>query len=734
MGDSDSDSESDLDFATLDLTGVDFDGSGEKHDHKKDAFALNIEMRFLAGNLTDPRDSDDQENSESSRRLQEISTMVADGRYVDALKSDTAEWLLCNTPYIVAETSFWGRIRKQLSKIAAITECVEAEFIAIAAFNLFLQLNYTGPTVDDESTLRGVNPHSCFVEYLSASENDEKKDTITSKRDTQYHNTVLSELAVDGIWPCQVAEAPYLLLLARCILATLSDPNQDSWASKEMKAATMAPDFVIMASKLSAASLWSARATVAHERLLLSREPTVALWDEIESSFPRCVRLFQEQDHQLRATLLLEYGLACYHFNQSERGKELFMQAMSMSGLSVELTGVQGKRTKFQTKATAQMIVRATSASEKARADSQLSTKCNEQVKSQMVEHSDDTVLLDRVSFEDKEESKMGDLTILDQSILLALCLDVKSNNPLDGLTEEQSAYLARVLCHHDDWIVYSTALLERAWLEFEGNHTKERAILQMQALADQHTNRLTITQSTRQSVEDSSPVQDRVKNLHSIVYPPRWQMLRDVAERYAQLGIVTSAAEIFTEIECWDEVVDCYRRAGKEKRAEEIVRERLAVSETPRMWAALGDITDDPRHYEEAIKLSKGRFSQAYISLGKYYFDKGDLNKAADAYRRALKLRPLIPSVWFRVGTISMQLGDWEGALAAFSEVVQQQPDEAEGWANVAAVHMHNKHPAGAYPALVEVRKRSTQTQRPNQVPHSFLDPIVSVPETQSK
>jgi hypothetical protein len=44
--------------------------------------------------------------------------------------------------------------------------------------------------------------------------------------DTRYHNAVLSELAVDGMWPCQVAEAPYLLLLAHCILATLADPDE----------------------------------------------------------------------------------------------------------------------------------------------------------------------------------------------------------------------------------------------------------------------------------------------------------------------------------------------------------------------------------------------------------------------------------------------------------------------------------------------------------------------------
>ena len=142
---------------------------------------------------------------------------------------------------------------------------------------------------------------------------------ITVQRDTRYHNSVLEELAVDGMWPCQVAEAPYLLLLARYILATLSDPTREGWIGtnkdKDKDAWTMLPDFCIMASKLPMASIWSARAAVAHERLLLSREPTAALWEEVESTFPKCIHSFQEQNKQLRATILLEYGLACYHFD-----------------------------------------------------------------------------------------------------------------------------------------------------------------------------------------------------------------------------------------------------------------------------------------------------------------------------------------------------------------------------------------------------------------------------------
>jgi tetratricopeptide (TPR) repeat protein len=122
-------------------------------------------------------------------------------------------------------------------------------------------------------------------------------------------------------------------------------------------------------------------------------------------------------------------------------------------------------------------------------------------------------------------------------------------------------------------------------------------------------------------------------------------------------------------------------------------------------MWAALGDLTNDPTCYEKALELSNGRYSDAYVALGKHYFDKGQIDQAADYYTKALKIRPLMPHVWFRLGTISMQLGRWKEALKAFSEVVQQEPEEADAWANVAAVHMHNKMPAEAYPALNEVR-----------------------------
>jgi Tetratricopeptide repeat len=412
---------------------------------------------------------------------------------------------------------------------------------------------------------------------------------------------------------------------------------------------------------------------------------------------------------QYAATVLLEYGLAQHHFEQPGMGRTCFEKAKEQSGLGVLVTGSSGKRTKFQTKNTAQMLVEAASASMPE--DSQQDNNNQQEgssnlIREQKVELSEDEILLERIKFEDDAKNEIKHLTVLDQSIVLSLCLDVKNSNPTgDELTaEEMGAYLARVLDHHDDWMLYSTALLERAWLEFERTHGRERAILQLQALADQHTNRLSLTQSTKKSIDESAPAQDRLRNLHSIVYPPRWGMLKDLADRYAKLGIFMSAAELYTQIELWDEVVECYRQSGRESKAEEIVRERLAIQETPRMWAALGDLTRDPVYWEKAIEISRGRFSRAYIALGAFAFDKNDLVMAAEYYKKALELRPVAPAIWFRLGTISMKTSKWDAALGACTRVVQLEPEEHEAWANVAAVHMRNKNPAEAYPALQEV------------------------------
>ena len=797
----------DLVFATLDLKGVDFDDtpSSKTVVDEDDMSWIQLERQVLLYDAHQiPVQNDPSkflEDKESG--LSELVECLNTGRYIDALRGKSASFLFSKSDPKTSTLdpgNISTAIRQKLVAFCTTLErCLEAQMIGVSALNLFLQLNYTGPTLEKnldstaemttkESILANINPHPLFESYLilspeptsseetktnhdTDSSSDEKGDG-TSKSDeptftkamNKYQNTVLSHLSVDGEWPCQVCETPYFLLLSRIILSTLADPLRKDWThsvdatespttnnennttdpilvkreKSDFNSVDMPDSFLANTSKLTLAHLWSARATVAHQRLLQCDEPSLTLWKEAEEMFQKCIDSFcfpmkelntnkenpkikgedeisRYHSHQgMAARIMLEWGLAQHHFDRDGKGKKSFQQAREYSGVKIEVMGAKGKRTKFQTEHKAQMLVRAFSTApvlDSGENNEKHEEKSSDEVKRDMIkakeiQHDEEEILLDRVHFEDDQYNvTRGKLQDLDQAILLALCLDVKNDNPIDGLTGEQmGGYLERVLIEHDDWMIYSTGLLERAWLECERTHARERAILQIQALVDQHTNRLTITQSTFKSVEDSAPVQDRLKNLHAIVYPPRWEVMRDLAERYAKLGIVTTAAEMFEELELWDDVVQCYTIAGKASKAEEVVRHRLKIAETPRMWVALGDLTDDISCYEKALELSKGKYATAFIELGKYYFKTGDLQKAFELLQKGLNVKPLTPHIWFLLGTVCMRIDDWDNALHAFCEVVQQEPEEGDAWANIAAVYMHVKDPAKAYPAIIEV------------------------------
>ena len=70
-----------------------------------------------------------------------------------------------------------------------------------------------------------------------------------------------------------------------------------------------------------------------------------------------------------------------------------------------------------------------------------------------------------------------------------------------------------------------------------------------------------------------------------------QWQQ-RELAAVLVSLGSVQSALEIYERLEMWTEVVECLCAGGRKGRAEEVVRERLGVAETPIMWCLLGDVT----------------------------------------------------------------------------------------------------------------------------------------------
>lgn len=81
---------------------------------------------------------------------------------------------------------------------------------------------------------------------------------------------------------------------------------------------------------------------------------------------------------------------------------------------------------------------------------------------------------------------------------------------------------------------------------------------------------------------------------MYSLVFPPRWELRRLLAEMMLALGVARSALEVFADLELWEAAMQCLRIIGEGSKAELLVRRRLEVAPSPNLWCALGDITGE--------------------------------------------------------------------------------------------------------------------------------------------
>ncbi|KAF4133800.1 Tetratricopeptide repeat [Phytophthora infestans] len=716
-----------------------------------------------------------------------MAKLICEGEYADVIRLQDAQKILRSVAQLRSkekdnedeDAHICGCIASALQSYL-LDQCDSAEsrlvtayqimFVGVAFFDMYVQANYTGPAFEKE-TLRDVLDLATRLVSSTADSNDKKA-----------HSDALVALQVDGESPFSICEYPQFLLIGRCLLDFVGNHAYNDWsvAANEVVSGQndneVSDDIVEgparrqitggaairalgeMLEEIKSAAWWNARAAVAHERLLLARQPSNTLWFEARRGYIQTLKTTQlfafEKDTQyLLARAYVEWGLAQHYFDKNKHGKATFARAKEISGVSVQLSGSLGKRTKFQQKSVAQMVLLAVSKIEPASEDEDASVYATAVAESTHVdfggkqvttegenavspadgltaeeEHiqklvqegeasyrnvnldqvDQDNYLLESVAFEDRKLTQQGNLQIVDQIVLLGLCLDVKNSNANDGLTrEEMMPYVTRVLENPNNWMVYSTALLERAWLECESSKRRERAVLQMQALVDQHTTRLTITQNTLQSIADSAPARERMQFVYSLAFPPRYALKRDLAERYFKLGVLGSAVEICEELEMWDDVVKCYQLLDKPMRAEKLVRDRLEIAPTPFMWVTLGDLTQEPSHYETSWILSKQRFARAKRSLGRYYFEKGDHEAAIPHYEDAVRVGPMHTGAWFTLGAISMRIHRWALAMRAYTRVVQLEPDNGEAWGNLGSIHLHNQRYAEAFAVLEEALKQ---------------------------
>ncbi|KAI9295879.1 TPR-like protein, partial [Neoconidiobolus thromboides FSU 785] len=554
--------------------------------------------------------------------------------------------------------------------------------LGISLLSLFIQIGWTGP--DSKLDIMTLLPLE-----------------LTSGNSSLLNKTILDKLSVDGEEAYHLTPKPVLLWLALILFDTLINDDDDG-------------DLVTL-------YWWSSRCHWIRERIL--DNPTGSTLEKLEVQMNKALTtlpsfgledvsdsencLSTQQVQELRARYYVELGLYHHHFYNEKNAVEQYTKAQECTGLKWKLTGALGKRTKFQQNDITQLVLWAKSRPDE-NDEHEVDTKSNHdssQIVPETLDLNDDT-LLEKVKF--SEVASKGDedevdvtnqttLKIIDQCILLALCINVKNSNPVTGLTrEEMFPYVTRVLENPINWMVHTMGLILRSRLEGFKSRTIERSVFQLQALVDQFNDR-------------DGHVTERMLGFYSILIPSKWELEKELAEKFMSLGVIKSALEIYEKLEMYEQIIECYKLLEQPEKAIKVVDHQLEINpNSAKMLCLKGDVLNEPEWWYKSWEVSNNRFSRAMRALGAHYYGKNEFGKSRDCYLNALKINPLFENSWFICGCASMHIDDWDSAQKCFQKVTSIDPDNGEAWNNLATIYIRKGKKSEALISLQQALKHS--------------------------
>lgn len=376
--------------------------------------------------------------------------------------------------------------------------------------------------------------------------------------------------------------------------------------------------------------------------------------------------------------------------------KKFFDYACEFSGISIEHTGVLGKKTKFIQKDIPQLVVK--SSQKKENVDFDLPVE-NDYVLPKDIQLEDDTLLPD-IAFVKEEGntdsiSKEQNIDPLAQILLLSkLDIMLKSDVMEESLKDEWTlAYLRTIANQATIWTVKYKALALRSVVEKKHTRKMGRALLQLEELI----------KTVDKNDEDQHK---RLRSFYSVLPLSSWQMQRSLGDISMDLGLVKNALDVYLKIEYWEGIIKCYSAIGQTVKAQKVIEQELEKKETPYLYCLLGDVTDDIDYYERSWALSKGRFARAKKSIGTHHYVRKQYEEAISNYEMALSVNPSNMSILCMLAYCCLTTEKYERAAECYRNVTYLDDSSFLGWNNLSKAYIKLGQKERAWRTLREAIK----------------------------
>lgn len=424
--------------------------------------------------------------------------------------------------------------------------------------------------------------------------------------------------------------------------------------------------------------------------------------------------LCDEEGSSFVSVAFLEAGIAEYKYGRVDASRLHMDSAQEACGLHLSLTGILGFRTIHQVDAKSQMVLVAKT-NRSAAVEGQVTdltvaendVAALKSARSSVHVESDEICdilrmprlvqdVCDSASENTRDPSETMSLSAIQQAAVLGQCLHVSRRSRSDEMSGwEMAPYIESIDSQDESYFVVRSLcdVLRIRW-ESTRSRTKQRALLTMENLVEDIGKELPVAAQ-------------RAKLVFGVHMPTLPALRKEYGELLISCGIVGEALDIFKDLELWDNLIYCYRLLGKVADAVSLINIRLSVTPNdPRLWCSLGDVTNDDDHYKKALEVSNNKSARAMRSLARSAYNRNDFYTSKILWESALALNSMFPDGWFAYGTAAWKDKDLDKAVDAFSRAVQIDPENGEAWNNIACLHMIRGKSQAAVQAFREAVK----------------------------